>query len=261
MKDTIALKVLGFLEAEVVHEFGVRVKLTGKLGKLKKVCSKRMGVQVSRLRFRFKSQRIYDEDTPKALKMKDGDIIEVFTFDSVHKGDIKRSDTNEYILLKVVDFDEVIPVRKIHFNVKLTTQLGILKNTCSERMGVQVSSLRFVYKSHCIDDEDTPLTLKMKDGDIIGVFSLDTDWNNKVLYFKVKPSAKIDKLKRTFSQREGIPVCCLKFTFKGVHLNGNETPQSLEMKHGDIIEVSIGCIHGYHIEVTYTEMNRYIVLI
>ena len=40
MKDTIALKVIGFLEAEVVHEFGVRVKLTGKLGKLKKVCSK-----------------------------------------------------------------------------------------------------------------------------------------------------------------------------------------------------------------------------
>ena len=131
-------------------------------------------------------------------------------------------------------------------------------------MGIQLSRLRFVFQSQHINDEDTPLTLKMKDGDIIGVFSLDTDWNNKVLYFKVKPSAKIDKLKRTFSQREGIPVCCLKFIFKGVHLNGNETPQSLEMKHGDIIEVSIGCNHvtnGYHIQVTYTEMNRYILLI
>ena len=85
MKDTISLKVLGFLEDEVVHDSGVRVKLKDKLGKLKKVCSKRMGVQVSRLRFRFKSERIYDCDTPKGLKMKDGDIIEVFTFDTVHK--------------------------------------------------------------------------------------------------------------------------------------------------------------------------------
>ena len=185
--------------------------------------------------------------------MKDGDFIEVFTFDTVH----------ESILLKVRRSDVAISgdIKEILCNVKLTTQLGKLKNAWSQRMGIQISRLRFVFQSQHINDDDTPLTLKMKDGDIIGVFSLDTDWNNKVLYFKVKPSAKIDKLKRTFSQREGIPVCCLKFTFKGVHLNGNETPQSLEMKHGDIIEVSIGCIHGYHIEVTYTEMNRYIVLI
>ena len=62
MKDTISLKVLGFLEDEVAHDSGVRVKLTDKLGKLKKVCSKRMGVQISRLRFRFKSHCINDDD-------------------------------------------------------------------------------------------------------------------------------------------------------------------------------------------------------
>ena len=179
MKDTIALKVIGFLEAEVVHEFGARVKLTGKLGKLKEVCSKRMGVQVSRLRFRFKSQRIYDEDTPKALKMKDGDIIEVFTFDTVNKADIEMSEqmrmkvTNEYILLKVVGFDEVIPDQKVLFKAKLTTQLGKVKKSWSERMGIQLSSLRFVFQSHCINDEDTPHTLQMQDGDIIVVFLVD----------------------------------------------------------------------------------------
>ena len=187
MKDTITLKVIGFLEAEVVHEFGVRVKLTGKLGKLKEVCSKRMGVQVSRLRFRFKSQRIYDEDTPKALKMKDGDIIEVFMSNTI--------------------------------------------NTCT-----------------CC----TCVNIKVK------------DWNNEMFDVKLQQNAKIDNLKWNFSQRVGIPVPCLKFIFKAVHLNGNETPQSLEMKHGDIIEVSIGCDHvinGHHIQVTYTEMNRYILLV
>ena len=186
---------------------------------------------------------------------------------------------NESILLKVVPFDEAIPDEKIHFKVKLATQLGKVKNAWSQRMGIQLSRLRFMFKSQYINDEDTPLTLQMKDGDIIEVFMSNTvdtctcctcvnikvkDWNNEMFDVKLQQNAKIDNLKWNFSQRVGIPVSCLKFIFKAVHLNGNETPQSLEMKHGDIIEVSIGCDHvinGHHIQVTYTEMNRYILLV
>ena len=243
MKDTVSLKVLGFLEAEVVHESSVRVKLTGKLGKLKKVCSKRMGVQLSRLRFRFKSHSINDEDTPETLKMKDGDIIEVFTFNTVHKADIEMSDTNEYILLKVVDIYDPIPDRKIHFKVKFTTQLGELKKTWSQRMGLQLSSLRFVFQSHSINDDDTPHTLQMKDGDIIEVF-LDgsvaievKDWNNKVIYFKVKLTTQLGKLKNSWSERMGIQLSRLRFVFQSKHINDDDTPETLKMKDGDIIEV------------------------
>ena len=70
---------------------------------------------------------------------------------------------------KVFDFDEA-GVREMHFRVKLTTQLGKLKKTWGQRTGAQVSSLRFMFKTHHINDDDTPETLKMKDGDIIEVY-------------------------------------------------------------------------------------------
>ena len=47
-------------------------------------------------------------------------------------------DDAEYIKLKVVGQDS----NKIHFRVKQTTQMGKLKKSYSERVGVPVSSLR-----------------------------------------------------------------------------------------------------------------------
>ena len=53
----------------------------------------------------------------------------------------------EYIKLKVVGQDS----NEIHFRVKMTTQMGKLKKSYSERVGVPVNSLRFqltkVYRS------------------------------------------------------------------------------------------------------------------
>ena len=49
------------------------------------------------------------------------------------------SDT-EYIKLKVVGQDS----NEIHFRVKQTTQMGKLKKSYSERVGVPVTSLRYV---------------------------------------------------------------------------------------------------------------------
>merc|ERR1712008_50656 len=46
----------------------------------------------------------------------------------------------EYIKLKVVGQDS----NEIHFRVKMTTQMGKLKKSYSERVGVPVSSLRFL---------------------------------------------------------------------------------------------------------------------
>ncbi|XP_076349174.1 small ubiquitin-related modifier 1-like isoform X1 [Tachypleus tridentatus] len=47
---------------------------------------------------------------------------------------------SEYIKLKVVGQDS----NEIHFRVKMTTQMGKLKKSYSERVGVPVSSLRFL---------------------------------------------------------------------------------------------------------------------
>ena len=58
----------------------------------------------------------------------------------------------EYIKLKVVGQDS----NEIHFRVKMTTQMGKLKKSYSERVGVPVSSLRFLFDGRRINDDETP---------------------------------------------------------------------------------------------------------
>ena len=45
---------------------------------------------------------------------------------------------------------------EIHFRVKMTTQMGKLKKSYSERVGVPVASLRFLFDGRRINDEETP---------------------------------------------------------------------------------------------------------
>ena len=63
----------------------------------------------------------------------------------------------EYIKLKVVGQDS----NEIHFRVKMTTQMGKLKKSYSERVGVPVSSLRFLFDGRRINDDETPKQVKL----------------------------------------------------------------------------------------------------
>merc|ERR1719509_356947 len=73
----------------------------------------------------------------------------------------------EYIQLKVMDDNKIL--NEIHFRVKQTTQMAKLKKSYSERSGVPVTSLIFLFKGHKIDDDATPKELKMEQDDIISV--------------------------------------------------------------------------------------------
>ena len=82
----------------------------------------------------------------------------------------------EYLTLKVVRPSNVRSSQEqesveIHFRVKLTTQMGKLKRSYSERIGVPMSSLRFLYDGRRISDESTPGTLEMESGDYIEVYN------------------------------------------------------------------------------------------
>ena len=57
---------------------------------------------------------------------------------------------NDQIILDYQDNSE------IHFKVKFSTQMGKLKKSYSERQGVPVSSLRFLFDGKRINDEETP---------------------------------------------------------------------------------------------------------
>ena len=63
---------------------------------------------------------------------------------------------------------------EIHFRVKMTTAMGKLKKSYSERVGVPVTSLRFLFDGKRINDDETPNSLEMKQDDEIEVYHEQT---------------------------------------------------------------------------------------
>jgi len=78
--------------------------------------------------------------------------------------------SSEYIKLKVVGQD----TNEIHFRVKMSTQMGKLKKSYSERVGAPVSSLRFLFDGRRINDDETPKQLEMENDDVIEVYQEQT---------------------------------------------------------------------------------------
>ncbi|KAI4876026.1 hypothetical protein NFI96_002869 [Prochilodus magdalenae] len=82
----------------------------------------------------------------------------------------------EYIKLKVIGQDN----SEIHFKVKMTTHLKKLKESYSQRQGVPMNSLRFLFEGQRITDNQTPKELGMEDEDVIEVYQEQTGgfWND-----------------------------------------------------------------------------------
>ncbi|XP_062303287.1 small ubiquitin-related modifier 1 [Osmerus eperlanus] len=82
----------------------------------------------------------------------------------------------EYIKLKVIGQDN----SEIHFKVKMTTHLKKLKESYSQRQGVPMNSLRFLFEGQRIADNQTPKELGMEDEDVIEVYQEQTGglWND-----------------------------------------------------------------------------------
>lgn len=77
-----------------------------------------------------------------------------------------QNNDKEYIKLKVVSQDS----SEIHFRVKFTTPMSKIKKSYSERIGVPVTSLRFLFDGKRINDTDTPKQLEMEEDDTIEVY-------------------------------------------------------------------------------------------
>ena len=72
--------------------------------------------------------------------MEQDDIIEVY------------QEQTECIKLKVIGQDS----NEIHFLVKMSTNMGKLKKSYAEKVGVPVSSLKFLFDGRCINDDESP---------------------------------------------------------------------------------------------------------
>merc|ERR1719509_548290 len=98
----------------------------------------------------------------------------------------------EYIKLKVVDED----LNEIHFRVKQTTQMGKLMKAYSERSGVCLLSIRFLFDGRRIQYDETPKELEMKQDDIIEseLCYPDTGYRNASGQTNLRPAGPQKKL-------------------------------------------------------------------
>ena len=82
--------------------------------------------------------------------MEQDDIIEVYQ--ELTKGAAEEGEKTECIKLKVIGQDS----NEIHFLVKMSTNLGKLKKSYAEKVGVPVSSLKFFFDGRRINDDESP---------------------------------------------------------------------------------------------------------
>ena len=86
-----------------------------------------------------------------------------------------NKDETEHIKLKVVGQD----TNEIHFRVLMSTNMGKLKESYAKRVGVPVSSLRFLFYGRGINDDETPKALEMEQDDVIEVYQEQTGGSNQ----------------------------------------------------------------------------------
>ena len=55
--------------------------------------------------------------------------------------------------------------------------------------------------------------------------------------FKVKRTTNLQKLKKSYSDRQGVSLEYLRFHFDGRRIHDQDTPKMLEMEDGDLIDV------------------------
>ncbi|GMR55373.1 hypothetical protein PMAYCL1PPCAC_25568, partial [Pristionchus mayeri] len=73
-----------------------------------------------------------------------------------------------YINLKVAGYNSDMDVVK--FRLKYETSMGKLKRSYAERIGVPVTSIRFLFDGRRINNDDTAMSLEMEDDDVIEVY-------------------------------------------------------------------------------------------
>ena len=86
-----------------------------------------------------------------------------------------NKDETKHIKLKVVGQD----TNEIHFWVLMSTNMGELKESYAKRVGVPVSSLRFLFDGRRINDDETPKALEMEQDDVIEVYQEQTGGSNQ----------------------------------------------------------------------------------
>ena len=88
------------------------------------------------------------------------------------------------------------------------------------------------------DQEAKPSTEDLgdkKEGEYIKLKVIGQD--SSEIHFKVKMTTHLKKLKKSYCQRQGVPMNSLRFLYEGQRITDNHTPKELGMEEEDVIEV------------------------
>ena len=58
-------------------------------------------------------------------------------------------------------------------------------------------------------------------------------------FFKCKANTALSRLMNAYCQRQGVSLQAVRFLFDGSRVNSTQTPESLEMEDGDVIDVMV----------------------
>ncbi|ORY49981.1 ubiquitin-like protein [Rhizoclosmatium globosum] len=71
---------------------------------------------------------------------------------------------------------------------------------------------------------------------------LGSDGNE--IAFKIKRTTPLSKLMDAYSNKTGVDPRSVRFLLDGTRLNGTDTPDSLDMEEGDVIQTTINQVGG-----------------
>merc|ERR1712117_903931 len=100
--------------------------------------------------------------------------------------------------------------------------MGKLKKSYAERVGVPISSLRFLFDGRRINDDESPKALEMEQDDVIEVYQEQTGGEDS----GNKDETEYIKLKESYAERVGVPISSLRFLFDGRRINDDESPKA-----------------------------------
>lgn len=147
------------------------------------------------------------------------------------------------------------------FRVKRGTAMKKIFDAYAQRVGVSAATLKFSIDGQRVKEDDTPKMLELENDDQIDVFISQVggadgedvkpsgddvaitikvkEGSGEEISFKVKKSTKMSKIMDAYANRRGVNVTSLRFMLDGQRVNANDTPKTLELDDGDVIEALV----------------------
>ena len=124
------------------------------------------------------------------------------------------------------------------FRIPRCGQIGNLFEIFSQRSGIPLTNLAFLFNRHQIDPSQTPQTLKLRNNDTITVatvvtFLVHCPQLQQVLPIRMKRSTLMGIALDRYRQRNRIPISnVVRFFTASVAIGRNDTPKKLELEDG-----------------------------